>query len=86
MMKEKMIKIERKYDLQKRFIDYAVRIINVSEQIPETKLSPLLQGSDKLISILFKSIDTAKKKFGAIATNIFGYSIFRVGYWIFIRL
>lgn len=116
----------KKFDLQERFIDYAVRIINVSEQLPETKagkhiasqilrsgtspaanygeaqsaeskadfihklkvalkelretevwlkiivqakliqpstkLSLLLQETDELISILFKSIDTAKKK------------------------
>ena len=116
----------KKFDLQERFIDYAVRIVNVSEQLPETKagkhiasqilrsgtspapnygeaqsaeskadfihklkvglkelretevwlkiivrtkliqpstkLSPLLQETDELISILFKSIDTAKKK------------------------
>ena len=29
---------------------------------PSTKLSPLLQETDELISIFFKSIDTAKKK------------------------
>ncbi|MCF7958661.1 MAG: four helix bundle protein [Phycisphaerae bacterium] len=29
---------------------------------PSTKLEPLLQETDELISILFKSIDTAKKK------------------------
>jgi len=29
---------------------------------PSTKLSPLLQETDELISILFKSINTAKKK------------------------
>ncbi len=28
---------QKKFDLQERFIDYAVRIINVSEQFPETK-------------------------------------------------
>ena len=28
---------QKKYDLQERFIDYAVRIINISEQLPETK-------------------------------------------------
>jgi len=119
-------KNQKKFDLQERFIDYAVRIINVSEQLPETKagkhiasqilrsgtspatnygeaqsaesradfihklkvalkelreteawlkiiirtkliqpsakLSPLLQETDELISILFKSIDTAKKE------------------------
>ena len=116
---------QKKFDLQERLIDYAVRIINLSEQLPETKvgkhissqilrsgtspaanygeaqsaeskadfihklkislkelretevwlkiiiktkiiqpsakLSPLLQETDELISILFKSIDTAKK-------------------------
>ena len=116
---------KKKFDLQERFIDYAVRIINLSEQLPEsktgkhiafqilrsgtspaanygeaqsaesradfihklkialkelretevwlkiiikakiiqssTKLSTLLQETDELISILFKSIDTAKK-------------------------
>ena len=29
---------------------------------PSTKLSPLLQETDELISILFKSVNTAKKK------------------------
>ncbi len=116
---------QKKFDLQERLINYAVRIIKVSEQLPETKsgdhissqilrsgtspapnygeaqsaesradfihklkvalkelretevwlkiivkakliqpstkLSPLLQETDELISILFKSIDTAKK-------------------------
>jgi len=28
---------ERKFDLQERFIDYAVRIIKLSEALPETK-------------------------------------------------
>ncbi len=28
---------EKKFNLQERLIDYAVRIINVSEQLPETK-------------------------------------------------
>ena len=117
---------QKKFDLQDSLIDYAVRIIKVSEQLPDTKagkhvssqilrsgtssapnygeaqsaesradfiyklkialkelreievwlkiiikakliqpstkLSPLLQETDELISILFKSIDTAKKK------------------------
>jgi len=117
---------QKKFDLQECLIDYAVRIIKVSEQLPDTKagkhvssqilrsgtssapnygeaqsaesradfiyklkialkelreievwlkiiikakliqpstkLSPLLQETDELISILFKSIDTAKKK------------------------
>lgn len=117
---------EKKFDLQERFIDFAVRIIKVSEKLPESKtgkhissqllrsgtspapnygeaqsaestadfihklkvalkelretevwlkiiirtklihpsekLTPLLKETDELISILFKSIDTAKKK------------------------
>ena len=116
---------QKKFDLQDRLIDYAVRIIKVSEQLPDTKagkhvssqilksgtspapnygeaqsaesradfihklkvalkelretevwlkiivkakliqpstkLSPLLQETDELISILFKSIDTANR-------------------------
>ena len=35
--KIKMSEKEKKFDLQERLIDYAVRIINVSEQLPETK-------------------------------------------------
>ena len=117
---------ERPFDLQERFIDYAVRIIKLSGALPETKagkhicsqvlrsgtspasnygeaqsaeskadfihklkvalkelreteiwlkiiakavlikpasqLTPLLKETDELISILFKSIETAKKK------------------------
>jgi four helix bundle protein len=119
---------KKKYDLQERFIDYAVKIINLSEQLPETKtgkhiayqmlrsgtspaanygevqsaesradsihklkislkelresevwlkiiikakiiqpsttLNALVQETDELISILFKSIDTARKNNG----------------------
>jgi four helix bundle protein len=119
---------ERRYDLQERFIDYAVEIVGISEQLPETKAgrhicdqilrsgtSPapnygeaqsaestadfihklkialkelretdiwlkiiiktrliqdlektnsVLKETDELISILFKSIDTAKKNKG----------------------
>ena len=119
---------KRKFDLQERLIEYAVRIINVSEQLPNTragkhissqllrsgtsptpnygeaqsaesmsdfihklkislkelretevwlkmiihakliqpstKLEPLLEETNELISILFKSIDTAKKNNG----------------------
>ncbi len=117
-----------KFDLQDRFIDYAVRIIKVSENLPDTKtgkhicsqvlksgtssaanygeaqsaeskadfihklkvalkelreteiwlkiiirsklirtskLSPLLSETDELISILFTSIETAKKNEGS---------------------
>jgi four helix bundle protein len=116
---------EREYDLQDRLVDYSVRIIKLSESLPETKagkhvslqilrsgtspapnygeaqsaeskadfvhklkislkelreteiwlkviskvpmvesenrLAPLLQESDELIAILFKSVETAKK-------------------------
>lgn len=116
---------ERQFDLQERFIDFAVRIIRLSEELPESKagkhicaqilrsgtspapnygeaqsaeskadfihklkialkelreteiwlkiivqakiikssekLTPLLQETDELISILYKSVETAKK-------------------------
>jgi len=116
---------QQKYDLQERFVDYAVRIIKLSESLPETKsgkhicsqilrsgtspapnygeaqgaeskadfihklkialkelretevwlkiivrtkmiqpsdmVAPLLKETDELISIVFKSIDTARK-------------------------
>jgi four helix bundle protein len=40
-----------------------LKIIIRSELIqPSTKISPLLQETDELIAILFKSIDTARKK------------------------
>jgi four helix bundle protein len=40
-----------------------LKIITQAELIqPSTKLSPLLQETDELIAILFKSIDTARKK------------------------
>ncbi len=117
--------MSEKFDLQDRLVDYAVRIIKLSEQLPESKagkhisgqllrsgtspapnyaeaqsaestkdfihklkislkelretevwikilikakliksslLDPLLKETDELISIFFKSIDTAKKK------------------------
>ena len=40
---------EKKFDLQDRLIDYAVRIMT------------LLEETNELISILFKSVDTAKR-------------------------
>jgi len=119
---------ERQYDLQDRLVGYAVRIIKLSEALPETKagkhvflqilrsgtspapnygeaqsaeskadfvhklkvalkelreteiwlriitkaqmvksealLTPLLQETDELIAILFKSVETAKKRKG----------------------
>jgi four helix bundle protein len=121
----KVVKVDRKYDLQQRLIEYAVRIINLSESLPnskpgnhvssqilrsgtspasnygeaqsaestrdfihklkialkelretdvwlkiifqaklikpESKLSPIIKETDELISILFKSIETARK-------------------------
>jgi len=40
-----------------------LKIIERSELIkPKTKLLPLIQETNELISIIFKSIDTAKKK------------------------
>ena len=47
---------EREFDLQDRLVDYAVRIIK-----PDNKLEPLQQETNELISILFRSIETAKK-------------------------
>ena len=35
--KESPMKKERAYDLQDRLVDYAVRIIKLSEALPETK-------------------------------------------------
>ena len=130
-----------KYDLEDRLIDYAVRIINVSEQLPESKagkhiagqvlrsgtapapnygeaqsaesskdfihkikialkelreskiwlkiivrakliqeslLESLIEESDELTAILFKSVDTAKKNMERYL-NI-GYSVLDIGY------
>ena len=56
---------EKKFDLQDRLIDYAVRIMKMSEKLPipheVIKLMPLLEETNELISILFKSTDTAKR-------------------------
>ena len=45
-----------------REIEVWLKIILRAELIQPSKLSPLLQETDELISILFKSIDTAGKK------------------------
>ena len=42
--------IQKKFNLQERFIDYAVRIIKVSEQLPETKAVRQLQADQILRS------------------------------------
>ena len=34
---------EKKFDLQERFIDYAVRIMNLSEKVPNTKINTALK-------------------------------------------
>jgi four helix bundle protein len=39
-----------------------LKVIVRSEMLKAKKLAPLIQETDELISILFKSIDTAKKK------------------------
>jgi len=39
-----MNKTNRQYDLEDRLIDYAVRIINVSEQLPESKAGKHIAG------------------------------------------
>jgi hypothetical protein len=51
----------REFDLQDRLVDYAVRIIKVCEALPNNKLELLQQETTELISILFQSIETAKK-------------------------
>jgi len=137
---------ERDFDLQDRFIDYAVRFIKLSEALPQTKagkhvssqilrsgtspapnygeaqsaeskadfvhklkvalkelgeteiwlkiiakakmiksaslVAPLLQETDELIAILFKSVETAGKVRRDSASYL-GYWIFLVGCWIF---
>ena len=53
----------RRFSTIRKAIEVWLKIIVKAKLIqPSTKLSPLLQETDKLISILFKSIDTAKKK------------------------
>ena len=53
----------RRFLTIRKAIEVWLRIIVKAKLIqPSTKLSPLLQETDELISILFKSIDTAKKK------------------------
>ena len=55
---------EKTFDLQDRLIDYAVRIIGLSETWPDTKAGRhiLLNETDELISILFKSIETTAEQ------------------------
>jgi hypothetical protein len=56
---------DRKYDLQDRMIDFAVRIVKLAEALPETKAGQhvgfQIKETDELISILFKSVETAKE-------------------------
>ena len=52
---------EREYDLKDRLIDFSVRIIRLSEALPDSKAGKHIQETDELISILFKGIETAKK-------------------------
>ena len=69
-MKEKLISQkeknrkynQKKFDLLDRLIDYAVRIIKFIELLPSKKITPLLQETAELISILFlQLVNTAKK-------------------------
>jgi hypothetical protein len=68
---------KKKFDLLERLIDFAVRIIKVAELRetkvwliviyrtemikPRTRLIPLISENDELISILFRSVETARK-------------------------
>ncbi len=53
----------RRFSTIRKAIEVWLKIIVGAKLIqPIIKLSPLLQETDELISILFKSIDTAKKK------------------------
>ena len=53
----------RRFLTIRKAIEVWLKIIVKQKLIqPSTKLSPLLQETDELISILVKSIDTARKK------------------------
>jgi hypothetical protein len=58
---------KRKFDLQERFIDYAVRIIKVSEKLPETKA-----GKHICSQILRRDND--------VCSLDIGYSVLDIGY------
>ena len=71
---------EREFDLQDRFIDYAVRIIKLSEALPETKA-----GKHVSTQILRSGTSPAPnygQAQGAVAPLALeiGYSLLAVGY------
>jgi len=76
-------KDERKYDLEDRLVDYAVRVINVSEKLPDTK-------AGKHISIqLLRSGTSPAANYGetqsAVSAKDFVHKVkiaFLVEYWI----
>ena len=49
---------KREFDLQDRLIDYAVRIIKLCDALPNNRTGKHICSQ---ISILFRSIETAKK-------------------------
>ena len=73
---------ERKFDLQERLIDYAVRIIKMSEKLPNTKI-----GNHIRAQILRSGTSPAPNYLKALIQRKriikLGYSTFRVHYWIF---
>jgi hypothetical protein len=50
-------------DLRERFVDYALKIIRLSEALPETeKAHAILEKTDELIATLLTSIEIGKKE------------------------
>ena len=72
------MKKERAYDLQDRLVDYAVRIIKLSEALPETKA-----GKHVSTQILRSGTSPAPNYGEAQSAFLLGYWIFLVGCWIF---
>ena len=69
---------ERPFDLQERFIDYAVRIIKLSGALPETKA-----GKHICSQALRSGTSPAPKRRRSDSDTNLEYWIFLVGYWIF---
>ena len=59
---------EREFDLQERLVDYAVRIIKLSEALPETRAGAQRRRAEP----------TARRG----SASYLGYWIFLVGCWI----
>ena len=64
---------EREYDLQDRFIDFAVRIIKLSEALPETK------AGKHVCSQILRSGTSPAPNYGAEKGS--GLFVWRVGAW-----